>query len=804
MNSKNIKKMPLQTSQPRGPMRTFPPRSDYTSLSIKDLLEARDAHQVYLSTLENVVATAIGRYLIHEEDWYAVHPPDQPRPKDVPLVSKPRTLTNSIVRPWSWPAVLVFVRNWESMPDIGNQAVPRSLYLPDGRVVPTCVVEATPDEEPPLPPPGAFHNSELVGGGYSCMRERQGEQGFGTLACLTRKGGTYYALTNRHVAGGEGEAVKALIRGKYTQVGITSNLAVERLSMAAAFPQWSHNRLSLTLDAGLVRIEDINDWTSQAFGIGELGEVFNATEQSVTLDLIGCPVRAFGGVSGVSEGEIRALFYRYQSLGGQEYATDVLIAPRKVDKKVLLDRPLTRAGDSGTLWFYDPPSVTSEDKTNPDFDYGDHQSERGLRARRLRPVAMQWGGQRLVMPDGRRTAFALATFLSTICRALDVEVVRDWSLGHDEYWGKIGHFSIGWKACELVDGSLGLLMQRNQRRIGFGNDTLSQGAAFRMGRQAFVPLADVPDYVWVPAKGSRPSEGAQHFADVDIYDIDGGKTLLQKCIDDKSNVSAKVWKAYFDGFASEDVGPDVGCLPFRVWQIWDAMVDYLKKGDILRFLCAAGILSHYVGDASQPLHCSYLHHGQPPTKKANGRDYPYRHDSEEYKEFQKSRAYKVHSIYEEMMLEVDPATALAEVDKELKNGAAKRSGARAAKKRPAVSSGHEAAVATVQLMYGAQKRLAPTRIVEADDPELGPKARASALWEQEDIRNGTIASLADSSRLLADLWTDAWKRGGGDRIAKAKLVEFEEPDLEAIYRRDRKFLPSLSLAEMVKSGKFEP
>jgi len=28
-------------------------------------------------------------------------------------------------------------------------------------------------------------------------------------------------------------------------------------------------------------------------------------------------------------------------------------------------------------------------------------------------------------------------------------------------------------------------------------------------------------------------------------------------------------------------------LPFRIWQIWDAMVDYLKARDVIHFVAAA-------------------------------------------------------------------------------------------------------------------------------------------------------------------------------------------------------------------------
>lgn len=67
-----------------------------------------------------------------------------------------------------------------------------------------------------------------------------------------------------------------------------------------------------------------------------------------------------------------------------------------------------------------------------------------------------------------------------------------------------------------------------------------------------------------------------------------------------------------------------------------------------------------------------------------------------------------------------------------------------------------------------------------------------------------VACLGDSVRLLAALWTSAWKEGSGDRIAEAKLVKFKEEDLQKIYRSDRSFLPSLGLEEMAGCGDFEP
>ena len=87
-----LNSLPQQDIIERQSPRPFPPRRDYSSLSMRDLLDAREAYHVYLSTLENVVATAIGRYLIHRDDWYAARAPSEPRPASYPRVTEPRTL----------------------------------------------------------------------------------------------------------------------------------------------------------------------------------------------------------------------------------------------------------------------------------------------------------------------------------------------------------------------------------------------------------------------------------------------------------------------------------------------------------------------------------------------------------------------------------------------------------------------------------------------------------------------------------------------------------------------------------------
>src|SRR5205807_147897 len=133
--------------------RFFPPKRDFSSLSVTDLLEAREAYHVHLAHLENVIATAIGRYRIRVSDPGYKDPnasEDRER-KDWP----PRTLQNSVVRRWSWPCLLVFVDKWATPEELikqdPDQVVPRLLYLPDGRVIPTCVIYAERQEAAPPP-----------------------------------------------------------------------------------------------------------------------------------------------------------------------------------------------------------------------------------------------------------------------------------------------------------------------------------------------------------------------------------------------------------------------------------------------------------------------------------------------------------------------------------------------------------------------------------------------------------------------------------------------------------------------------
>ena len=122
----------------------FKASSNFASLSLRDLIEAREVFHYHLLSKRNVVATALGPYRIRKDDPW----PDKDHPKGHPTPPHrgKRTLFNSEVRPYSWPAIYVFVSQWEDEQTLSQRdpadVVPKRIYLPDGRVVPICVIEA--------------------------------------------------------------------------------------------------------------------------------------------------------------------------------------------------------------------------------------------------------------------------------------------------------------------------------------------------------------------------------------------------------------------------------------------------------------------------------------------------------------------------------------------------------------------------------------------------------------------------------------------------------------------------------------
>jgi hypothetical protein len=774
------------------------------SLSLIDLLEARDAFHVHLYNKENVIATAIGKFRIRKKD------PDSNNPAIIRdnSDSPPRTLETSIVRSWSWPCILVFVDKWLSrmeMKEKPEHVVPGFVYMPDGRAVPLCVIFAPKKKNVHTKLDDLVFTPHLMGGGYPVISDVQGQERIGTIGCLVTDGHSVYALTNKHVTGevnlscndNQGNEIYTLINGQSCKIGYGYPKQLGKELFVDIYKGWPGKNVYSNIDAGLVKLENVTDFTAQIFGIGEMDEIIDLNPYNISVDLIGCPVRAFGGASGHMRGEIQALFYRYKSIGGFDYISDLVIGKMIKDDVDFVTQP----GDSGTIWFYDPSLTylqeTEDDENikNKDYDENNNsiylnenmaekndsiiknlkkekihlnknisntisQSIKENPTAKLRPIALQWGGQVLMAGDQEnRHNFALASCLSIICRELDIEIVRNWNTGYSEYWGEVGHYKVGSKAIDLLSNKKLLkLMKANSDAISFDDESLTKGTYHINGSNVFVPLSDVADLVWKYKRGPLgENEKPNHFADIDQEGTGtfSNKTLLNAFEEDKNNLKIAIWNDFYDSINVDS--KNRGSLPFRIWQIYNEMVKFLKNKDVEKFLCAAGILSHYVGDACQPLHTSKYHAGLPESPS------------------------KVHSDYETTMLNKFTVEFVNGVNKKLTG----------TKVNPKFTGGKNSAIFIMQKMKEAMENLPPLEIIKVYDESKGSQKYNKMFLG---LGDKTIDCLCEGASSLAEIWESAWKEGDGDLIEESKLSLINKEILKNIYE-DVKFLQSFQLTD---------
>lgn len=752
-------------------MKQFSYERSFRSLSVKDLLDAREAYHIHLAHMNHVVATAIGLYRVRLEDLEDDGQTPKKR-KNTPRSqhATPRTLANSKTTDWSWPCVLVFVDQWQTLAEMAgdpDQVVPQRLFLADGRVVPTCVVFAPQSSRPAAELGALLFPNQFVGGGYPVLSVVQNREHVGSIGCLVTDGDTTYALTNRHVAGEEGRPLYSVMAGSREQIGVSAGSALNKLSFTETYPGWPGGRVCVNLDAGLIRIDNLNRWTAQVLNIGELGPLIDMNVDTISLDLIGCRVRAFGAGSGAMIGRIDALFYRYRSVGGVDYVSDLLIGSRS------MEAPLTtRPGDSGTLWLLD----------EVEDEVAVAKKKQGTKERppMPRPIAVQWGGHVLRTDVGEgELPFALATFASTICRELDVDIVPDFNTGHPEYWGRVGHYKIGDAACDLLkDAKLKAFFQKNRAYIGYSDDAIKAKTPNSLTDASdFVPLADVPDIVW--KHKSRSMEGPNHFADMDdpAEEHDPKSDLLHAC-DEKTgkNITVAFWNDFYEKKGIRVASR--GCLPFRVWQIYNDMVQFVYAGDVTSYFAAAGVLAHYVGDACQPLHVSRLHHGGVENGDPLG---------------------KVHDEYEQGMLARNAAQLFTDLSALLKKAKAD-----ALLAKP---GGKQAACDTVALMREAFQTISPQKIVDTYKKSIKDGDR-NLLWTE--LRVPTEGLIVRGSVHLAKLWGSAWAEGNAIRHSSGRAVldisdtgTLRPADLKTRYLRED-FLASMFITHMDLKDSFQP
>jgi hypothetical protein len=475
------------------------------------------------------------------------------------------------------------------------------------------------------------------------------------------------------------------------------------------------------------------------------------------------------------KGEIHALFYRYRSRGGFDYVADLFIGPRTAPNNQQATELATRPGDSGTLWLLDPADDNAADEPADGTD--------------ALPLAIQWGSDQL-LGTGIAQAYVLATFMSRACDLLGVDVVRDWNLDQPDTWGSVGHYSIAARASNAINGAraprLKALMTNNLTIISHDDNTIETDDFKGQGTATFVPMADVPDFYWKPGVAkqghTRPGEGPNHFADMDQPRPGDNKTLLDLCAT-PANIDPASWNDFYDTVSDILTGDPImlvhrGLLPFRVWQIFDELVRYAAAAKRAEFVCAAGVLAHYVGDACQPLHISYLHDGdphQPVTKTVHHKDGTTSTKTE-------ALGTGVHSAYESVMVNnhrVDILHALASIKPYAKS--------------KLVKDGKAAARATIELMRTTFTDLPPSDIVNASIAFEGTASdRADMLWEK--FGDKTITAMSNGARLLGALWESAWTAGQGETKIKSDTKITQTAAIALIDNPN--FLPSKTIDQI--------
>jgi hypothetical protein len=233
-----------------------------------------------------------------------------------------------------------------------------------------------------------------------------------------------------------------------------------------------------------------------------------------------------------------------------------------------------------------------------------------------------------------------------------------------------------------------------------------------------------------------------HFCDADEPDPNDGQTLLDRLFTLQGGEAIDPDlvhpQTFIDHFTAAGANPEtVGTLPFRVWQLYELMVRAVAKGNSTSYLAAAGVLAHYVGDACQPLHGSFMHNGIPGDDASKG----------------------VHSAFETRMLDSNAIgfLGLLNAGLGLDQGAPQPHGG------TLVTGGRAATCRLLELMRDVQRLLPPEELcsIYASDHKV------ATLWLQTGERAAQCAAMG--ARTLATLWESAWVEGGRKTTSKSPV-----------------------------------
>jgi hypothetical protein len=205
------------------------------------------------------------------------------------------------------------------------------------------------------------------------------------------------------------------------------------------------------------------------------------------------------------------------------------------------------------------------------------------------------------------------------------------------------------------------------------------------------------------------------------------------------------------------------------------MCQFAADGDAPKFVCAAGVLTHYVGDACQPLHISYLHDGDPNRPV----EHKFTKGKKEGTSEMRPLGQGVHSAYEDKMVFDHRKDILDGLKRTPK-----------AKKSEQITNGFEAAQKTIDMMRDVFEQIPPLDMVQTYiDVGAGGKASSDALWKAYGQK--TINVMKEGSHLLAVLWESAWEVGSGETKLRSLRALTQEEAMAIV--SDPDFLPSMTV-----------
>jgi hypothetical protein len=264
-------------------------------------------------------------------------------------------------------------------------------------------------------------------------------------------------------------------------------------------------------------------------------------------------------------------------------------------------------------------------------------------------------------------------------------------------------------------------------------------------------------------------------ADMDLPD--GTGNTLHHLTPTAASLDPATWIAFYNSIGWTAPSKR-GLLPFRVWQIYKNMVDFVQAKDVTSFVAAAGILGHYIGDASQPLHGSMFDDGDP-FRKPDGTP------SATFLGHGEAFGKGVHSAYESSMLDKNRVAFQTKLTAAIP----------VAHGMATINGGQAAGFATIELMRRTRGRIKPfdivtlyTHLVTSGHVNQAP----AKLWEA--FGDETVNCIVDSCRTLAMLWESAWIEGNGSAIPASSLVAVSHTALASLYNASSpEFLPSTLL-----------